>query len=240
MSVNQEQNPFLMLITNYDEAKSLAELEAYSAAAKFPECFSKVILTPAYLMDEKRLNYTFATDKWVDSKNVSLSELRSHLPKSIQMSPRAKRVAVWDRILRALHRPVSYVATTDERAFFLTPSGMSSNLDYYLVTIDFKNKVWACSSPEYTGKSAERFVLDKHIISALIYYRNELLERAATPLEREEWQESYNKCSCTPDLQANWVYFFIKKFVPKMQLRAGYYANLSEVNKIVNYLVSKI
>lgn len=229
----KEQNPFLMLITDYNVPKSLAELAAFTAATGLPRYFEKVRLVSDYQLTEKKLNYTFASSPWTDSTSIKLKDLQAHLPSGVQVSPKAKGVAMWNRILKALDRPVSYVAAQDERAFFLMPSASAG---YYLVTIDFANRVWACSSPEYTGDDAERYVLDKHIVSALTYYRNEILDRVATPGEAREWKESYSKCSTIQDLEANWIYYFIKTFIPRMKLRAGHYTDVSAVDAAVSYL----
>nr|WP_276978641.1 hypothetical protein [Ferrimicrobium acidiphilum] len=239
-----EQNPFLMLITDYKKPKSLVELEALTSASGLPRYFSKISITPDRLLDDKQIAWVFATDKWTET-TVQVNNLKAHLPSFVSVSTKVKNTAsVWDRILRGMERSVSYVAAENQRAFFLMESSSSG---HYLITLDFKNKVWASSCPEYNkldknGDKNARFDICKHLASAIPYYRGELLTKARVPTqEAAEWQSSYASCtSAGQDYEANWTYFFIKEVIPKIGFCAGHYSDDKDVRAAIHFLEGKV
>ncbi|MDG6918490.1 MAG: hypothetical protein JRN62_03535 [Nitrososphaerota archaeon] len=237
-----EENPFLMLITDYKKPKSLAELEALTSASGLPRYFSKIHITPDRLVDAKHVSYVFATDGW-EKSNVGIASLQAALPPFVKVSSNAKEVAVSDRITRALDRPVSYAAAENQRAFFLMES---ANRSHYLITLDFNAKAWATNCPEYNkldknGDRASRFDICKHLLSAIPYYRAEIMSRAKLPLsEKAAWMDTYDRCyNRGAVFEANWIYYFVKEVIPKLGFRAGHYNNDADVSEAIGYLEEK-
>lgn len=242
--MSAEENPFLMLITDYKKPKSLAELEALTSASGLPRYFSKTSITPDRLLDSKHVNYIFATDGWSET-NVTIQSLRASLPDFVTVSSKATKVAVSSRIMRALERSVSYVAAENQRAFFLMES---ANNGHYLTTLDFKNKVWATNCPEYnnvdkkTGGRTIRFDVCKHLLSAIPYYRADILDKSRVPLsEKAAWMDTYDRCyNKGQAFEANWIYYFVKEVIPKLGFSAGHYDSGTDVNEAIGYLERKV
>ena len=80
----------------------------------------------------------------------------------------------------------------------------------------------------------------KHTVAALIYYREPVFARSGLPKsEIQAWEASFQKCqSLSHAIRANYYYYFLKRFVPALQLKVAYYANMPSVKAAISFLVS--
>jgi hypothetical protein len=223
----------LLPIADYSSPISLRKLRRI----RVPAPLRRLKLVPGALLDEKELNWVFATGEWRDSQESPQTLIATMPPGTV--SGRIRRVGVWKRLERALERPPSKVAAYGDRAFFIIDG--TSSAAPYLVTIDLKRRLIASSCPEYNStnpNSRRRFEICKHVAAALTYYRHEIFDLSNLPKNViEEWEASYQR-SYSYDMLANYHYYFIKKFVPLLGFRASYYADENAVREAVRCVVN--
>jgi len=193
-----------------------------------------------YCFDEKMANWFFAaTNQW-EPADIPLQLLKEIMPPNT-VSPKADRVAVWEPISRALERPKGKVVEADGALYVhlkaITPNIKSS----YLATIDLKRKMFACDCPSYTGidhgkqrgeEWRKRHLLCKHLLLSIFELNDKILE--ASPLSGEE-KAQWNECkaklqqkantdrSVARPLAANYLYFFTKHVLPRLEMRPADY-----------------
>lgn len=228
-------SPFLLPLADYSNPVNLRKL-AQKTGQYIPDELRRLRLNPGALLDEKEVNYVMATDGWIPTEEP-VETLRKVMPSGV-VSDRADRVAIWKRLERAFERQPGRVAAYDSRAFFIIEGTAS-----YLVTIDFKNSMIASSCPEFNSEkdsTRRRFELCKHSVAALIYYREPVFARSGLPKsEIQAWETSFQKCqSLSHAIRANYYYYFLKRFVPALQLKVAYYANMPSVKAAISFLIS--
>ncbi|MEM3432621.1 MAG: hypothetical protein QXG08_01005 [Candidatus Methanomethyliaceae archaeon] len=220
---------------NWGPLLYIVELPPSAPAPPLPPMVAR-----GYAFDERFAAWFFgATNEWKDT-TVPLSTLAETMPPNT-VSPNAKRVAVWKPIIRALERPRGTVKDADGVTYAkLLPLSPTAGASEYLVALDFRNRMFACSCAAYTGEGHEQKHLDtwkkrhalcKHLMLLIFERMERVLE--FSPLsegERASWRASKAKIASVPRdqytkdiLVANLLYYFIRHVFARMGMRPSDY-----------------
>jgi hypothetical protein len=205
-----------------------------------------------YCLDEKLVNWFFAATRQWEPADVPLQLLKECMPPNT-VSPKADRVGVWDPISRALERPRGRVVEEGGTICALLKPVTPTAKDWYLATIDLQRRMFACDCPAYTGEDRgvkergeewrKRHVLCKHLLLTAFELSDRILDASPLPPDQKaQWRESKAKIfqqhrnqlaagaggyaagdRVTKVLAANYLYFFVKHVLPKMEMRPANY-----------------
>ena len=221
-----------------DEVHTLTAEDLRGLSQYAPKQLLQITITSTGLkFDEKMARWFFAaTRTWRECEGISISELRSIMPRGI-VSPNASRVAVWEPILRAFNRNIVKVSTAGN---MLLTAVAGSGVQQYLTCIDMEKMLFACSCPAYNAddeNSRKRHILCKHLMLSIYHHHEVLLEKSG--VDPREWISSLSAAQNHPHhmvMIPNWLYYFIKNVFAGMGFEAGRFENPSQVKKVLELM----
>lgn len=211
-----------------------------------------VMRTRDYYLDEKLVNWFFAATKQWKETAVPLQLLKEVMPPNT-VSPKADRVGVWEPINKALERPKGRLVEEGGALYVLLKPITPTVKEQYLTTIDLQRRMFACDCPAYTGEETfvdnrkrvwrggeargeewrKRHVLCKHLLLSSFELSDRILESSPlTVEERAQWKECKTRIlqqNASTDqytirvLAANYLYFFVKRVLSRMEMHPADY-----------------
>lgn len=187
-----------------------------------------VWLEPAGITFNKSMaTYFFnATRQWVDRPEVTVIELINMMPYGV-VSKKARKVAVWRPIERALTNVTARVTATDKYLL----ADIDGTTGRHVTCIDLEEKLFACTCPAYGDGTAKRHVLCKHLMHSIYRHSEEILSYAGAS---GEWIESLKSCQKHHHahvLVCNWLYYFIKHVFADLSFQSARLLNPEEVRE---------
>ncbi|MEM1792694.1 MAG: hypothetical protein QXE92_00440 [Thermofilaceae archaeon] len=185
-----------------------------------------VKLEPASLVFDRRMAaYFFAATRTWREVEVSLEDLVNTMPPGA-VSPRAKRVAVWEPIEKALSN-VSARVTAIGNCLLADVRGS----DRYITCIDLDRKLFACTCPAYNDGRDKRHVLCKHLIHSIYRHSEEIMRWAGAGPEWIMSLKASQNHKHAYEMVCNWIYYFIKHVFAGLMMQAARLANPEEVRE---------
>jgi len=218
-----------------DEIHTVTAEELKALSQHVPEELLHLTIIPLGLkFDEDLARWFFAATKtWRECRGISVQELRRIMPLGV-VSRNAKRVAVWDPLLRAFSRNVVKVSRAESA---LLTSVTGSGVQQYLTLIDVEKRLFSCSCPAYNTDNENNFkrhILCKHLLLSIYHHHSAILEESNE--DPKEWLRSLSAAKRHREhrvMLANWLYYFVKRVFAPMEFEASQFEDENQVREVL-------